>query len=228
MGLFSNLPSLMSPVIAGGGTAPVTGPVTGPGPTPPPAAPSSAGEWKSFGLFMAVTGALTNLVGTYFDAEMRRGQLKSQALSMQFEETMAAHAARAAEQDAQATIDASQSDIGILTMRAGAEKASRKVAMAARGLRLGVGSTAEVQATGDLVKEIDRKTISLNAAMNAAARRTEGSNMRTRSIMAGVSAQNLEGTRRSINPYMSAGSSLLSSASKLGDAWVTDRRSSNR
>ena len=54
-----------------------------------------------------------------------------------------------------------------LTMKYGAQKAAQKVALAANGVRMNSGSGAERQATTDIMKEIDRQNIAMNALASA-------------------------------------------------------------
>lgn len=54
-----------------------------------------------------------------------------------------------------------------LTMKYGAQKAQQKVALAANGVRMNFGSGAEMQASTDIMKEIDRQNIAMNALASA-------------------------------------------------------------
>lgn len=54
-----------------------------------------------------------------------------------------------------------------VTMKYGAQKAAQKVAYAANGVKTDTGSAAEVQATTDIMKEIDRQNIAMNALASA-------------------------------------------------------------
>ena len=53
------------------------------------------------------------------------------------------------------------------TMRAGRVKQQQKVALAANGLAIGVGSAAELQASTDIIKKIDLQRIESNAKAEA-------------------------------------------------------------
>lgn len=188
----------------------------------PPMAPAASpgASWSSMGMALGIAGALGSAVGTFFEVKTQQYQARSAALSAEFEATLSAHDARNAELDAQSILQAGQEEIGRLTMAAGAERASRRASMAASGIELGAGSAVEVQASADLITAIDRFTISRNALRAAAAQRMQGVNASNRSLLASVSAQNLRASARSMNPWLAAGTSLLTSGARSATNWV--------
>ena len=54
-----------------------------------------------------------------------------------------------------------------MTYKSGQIKAKQRTAMAANGVKVGVGSSAEVLASTDIMKEIDKSTIQMNALQAA-------------------------------------------------------------
>jgi hypothetical protein len=175
------------------------------------------------GLILSIYGALQNAVGSFYEAKTQKYQLKSQQLSAQFQSTMSAINARAAEAAADAERQAGERQIGQYTMQAGQQKASAQASLAARGVQAGVGSTAEIMATGDIVKEIDVLTINANALRAAEAAQTQAINYRAQSTMAGLSARNLGVSAGSIKPGMQAFSTLLGSAGQTAYQWSVAR-----
>lgn len=192
--------------------------VNGPAPATDPSAYANVGPLLSIG------GALMSSIGAFYAAKSQQTQFKSQALSLEFEQSMAALNALQAEQDAQATLRAGQQEIGQLGLRSAQERGSVRASQGASGVQAGVGNAAEVQASMRLAQEMDALTINANAIRAAGARRTQATNARNEGLLAGVSARNLRGSARSINPYMAANASLLSNAGTVASQWISDRR----
>lgn len=177
---------------------------------------------QGLGVLLAVTGALTSGIGSFFSAKSQKAELEASALSKQFEATESARTARRAENEAQSIQQSAHHEIAAVTARAGAQKAAFRAARGASGVRIGVGSAAEADASIDLVKEVDVLTVSSNAARAAAATRLQGVNAANNSSLAAVSARNLRGTAKSISPLSEGATSLLTSATRIGAQWVTD------
>ena len=182
------------------------------GPMASPAAGAAAGA--AFPVAAAIQAA-SAAVGGYYSALSRRSELKQAALSFDFEAFTSSLNARSAERDALSVLEAGQRDVGIYTMDAGQAKASVAVSQAAGGIQAGVGSAAEVMASMDLKKEIDTMTIKSNAVRQAAALRIRAQDLRNSAEFSRVSAANARDMRRSINPYATAGASILGASSSL-------------
>lgn len=183
-----------------------------------PSPQSIAGMQKAAPIMFAA-GAVQSAVGSYYQAKSAQYQYKSQALTMDFQKSMSEINARQAEFMAQQILDVSGKEISMLKMRAGKIKSASKASMAARGLKLGVGSTAEVVATTDLVAEMDALTIYANAIKSSEAARTQSVNYMNQAMMQGVSAQNLRSTADSISPLSAAMTSFSQSANTLTTSW---------
>lgn len=183
-------------------------------------ATSSMSPFATAGLILGMAGALQGAIGSFYAAKSQRYQLKSQQLSLEFQQSMSAINARNAEYQAQSIMEAGQRQVGQYTMRAGAAKQAARAAMGARGIQAGVGSAAEVMATADVAKEIDVLTINANTVRAAEAQRMQRTNILNEGMMAGVQAQNLMRTRRTIDPYAMAAPSLLSSAGQVASSWA--------
>jgi hypothetical protein len=139
----------------------------------------------------------------------RRTSYKSAASSYAFRSDMAAINARSAENEAQSILEAGKSQVQQYTMRAGQEKASTTARTAAHGVALGVGSTRDVAASQDVVKDIDMMTINSNATRAALAARTQATNYKNESLLDNVSSQNMLRSSRSISPFDAAGFTSL-------------------
>src|SRR5690606_3358942 len=113
--------------------------------------------------------------------------------------------ARMADRQAEAELIRGQKEVGRLTMKAGQVKGAQRAAMAANGIDLGYGNAAEVQASTDIVKEIDSNQITANAVMSAWGYRSSA-------IMDRAKAS-------TISPAGAAFGTLLTSAGSVADSW---------
>ncbi|BCB27057.1 phage protein [Sulfurimicrobium lacus] len=161
-------------------------------------------------LVTQIGGAATSAVGSYYGA-------KSQVSSMQFQAGMADINTRIAELGAQQELYKGQQQTGTLTMKAGQIKSSQRAAMAANGIDLGEGNAAEVQASTDIMKEVDKNTIEANAVRSAWGYRTQGVNYQNDALVKRAGAD-------SISPFASAATSLLGSASGVAGSWYNYSR----
>ena len=80
---------------------------------------------------------------------------------------------------------------------------------------MGVGSTANVFASAELMKEIDRLTMNTNKVRAMNTKRGQAVNMGIRGDMYGMSANNLFTTASSISPIMDMSSTFLTGASSI-------------
>lgn len=97
--------------------------------------------------------------------------------------------ARISEMGAQSALAQGEQQSNVLSLKAGQLKSSQKAAMAANGIDLGVGSAAEVQASTDLMKEIDMNQIQANAVRNAWGYRTQGAIAQSEGITQSANAE---------------------------------------
>jgi len=194
------------------------------GPVQPSFAEGLAEGLQTLGPIMSIFGAANSAIGTFYQAKSAQNQLKSQALNQQFQSEMSAINAKSAEFGAQQSLLSSERQIGRYTMAAGQAKSSAKASMAARGIQGGVGSAAEVVGSMDLIKEIDRMTMSANSVRQAEAIRNQAMNYRNQSVMSGLSADNLNTTAGTISPGFGMSTSLLTSAADIGQNWARNNR----
>jgi hypothetical protein len=163
------------------------------------------------GLALQLAGLASGVVGSYWSAKSQKIQLQGQAELSDIN-------ARIAELGAQQELRKGQSEIAQMTMRAGQVKASQRAAMAANGIDLGVGSAAEVQATTDLTKEIDKNTIEANAMRAAWGYRTQAMNY-------GNEAFAQRTTASTISPAFSGFNTLLGGAGQVASGWYAMNKS---
>ena len=129
---------------------------------------SSLGFGDKFGLITGIGSTLTGMIANRAAANTERYKLRSQALNFEHQRDMAKLNRRMLESQAQHIGRAYDKQIAIRTLKAGQAISSTKASFAARGIQMGVGSTANVFASAELVKEIDRLTMNTNKvrAMN--------------------------------------------------------------
>lgn len=169
----------------------------------------------TLGMTAQVTGGFLQAVGSYFAAEAAKGDSKSAAMSADHAARMADLNARQAELDAQAIVRAGRQQSALLTLRAGQERSRRKVSAAARGVVGNVGSAAELLASEDLSREIDRTVIRTNTVRAANAARTQSVNYQNQALLGRASAGNLRASARTINPLLAGVTSSLASAGRF-------------
>lgn len=150
-------------------------------------------------------GAAASAVGSYFGAS-------AQKLSLRGAAEIASINAQQSELSAQQELARGQSAAGAASARAGQVKSAQRVAMAANGIDLGVGSAAEVLTSTDMAKEEDLATIQANAVRAAWGQRTQATNQKNDALAKNATAD-------SISPLMAGGTSLLGSATSIASSW---------
>lgn len=157
------------------------------------------------GLFLQIGGEASSAIGSYYSAAQQKINLKTQA-------NLADINAKIAELGAQSALLQGQQQVGALTLNAGRLKSRQRAALAANGGDLGVGSAAEIQASTDIMKEIEANTLTANAVRSAWGYRTQAVNFQNEALAA-------RATAGAISPGMSAVSSLLGSAGTVASSW---------
>lgn len=164
-------------------------------------------QMGTFSLYAGLAGMASSAIGSFYSA-------KSQKSSLKFQAAMAEINAQLAESSAQQAMYRGEREVGALTLKAGMLKGRQRVALAANGVDLGTGSAAEIQASTEVMKEIDSNTIKSNAVMEAWGHRTQSVNARNESLMA-------RSTAGGISPFGSAVGSLLGSAGQVASSWYS-------
>jgi len=162
-------------------------------------------EMSSVEEVSGIVVGLSSMLGGYYGAQSQKISLKAQA-------DISAINARIAELSAQSALDAGKVEAAQTTLKYGATKSSQRAALAANGVDLGVGSAAEIQASTDLLKEIDRNTIKTNAIRAAVGYRTQSASYQSDSLMKNASASG-------ISPLLSGFTSLLEGATRVAPNW---------
>jgi hypothetical protein len=167
----------------------------------------SSSQLASASLIGQTGGGVTSAIGSYFSAATQKATLKGQA-------AIADTNARIAELGAQSILNQGQQQVGALTLKAGQLKSSQRAALAANGIDLGTGSAVEIQASTDIMKEIDSNTLTANAVRSAWGYRTQAVNFENEALTK-------RATAGAISPFGSAAGSLLGSAGSVAGSWYS-------
>src|SRR5690625_2529620 len=138
-----------------------------------------------------IGGGLMSASGSYYGAKSQITALKGQAKLAESSARLSEVNARISELGAQSALEQGKHQVADLTMRAGQLKSRQRASMAANGIDLSVGSAAEVQASTDLLKEIDKSTLRMNALRNAFGYRTQTINHTAQAGMTRANAASL-------------------------------------
>ena len=176
---------------------------------------SALGLGDKLGLGLGITSTLTGMISARSAANTAKYKLKSQALNLEHQRDMAKLNRRMLESQAQHIARAYNQRLQIQTLRTGQQISKSKASFAARGIQMGVGSTANVFASAELMKEIDRLTLNTNKVRAMNAQRTRAVGIGIQGDMLGVSANNMFSTASSISPFMNMTSTLLTGATNI-------------
>jgi hypothetical protein len=166
-----------------------------------------------------IGGAAAGGIGAFFGSGTQKENLRGAAAVSEANARIADTNARIAELGAQSVLDQGQTQAGTLTMRAGQLKSSQRVALAANGVDVGTGSAADVQATTDLMKEVDTNTLTANAVRTAWGYRTQGINAQTQAMNLRNDALSKRAMGSGISPLGATTTSLLGSAGNVASSW---------
>lgn len=170
-------------------------------------------------LFSQIGGTATSAVGSYFGASTQKANARGSAAMADANARIATVNADIAELGAQSALNQGQQQIGALTLKAGQLKSSQRTALAANGVDLGEGNAAEIQASGDIMKEIDVNTLTANAIRSAWGYRTQGLNAQAQASSYTNQANAARATGSAISPIGAAGTSLLGGAGSVATSW---------
>ena len=166
-------------------------------------------DWNKIGGIASIGGTFQGIVGNYYAAQSEKFKYKSMALSYEHKKDMARINSRMLDTQVRQVGKAMNRQIMIKTMAAGQRKGKATASAAARGGSLGYGSTANLFASDEIMKEIDKITMNTNKvqAMNEA--RMRKVNMDIRGTMLGVSQAGALANASSVSPFLNMSSTLL-------------------
>ena len=168
-----------------------------------------ATDWNKVGGISSVASTFQGLVANYYRAETEKFKYKSMALSYEHKKDMAKINSRMLERQAQQVGRAYNRQIMIKTMQAGQRKGKATASAAARGGSLGYGSTANLFASDEIMKEIDKITMNTNKVQAMNESRMRKVNMDIRGTMLGVSQAGALANASTVSPFLNMSSTLL-------------------
>ena len=168
-----------------------------------------------FQLGLGVAGGITSAFGALSAASAEKYKTKSMALNFEHQKNMAQFNMRMKESQAQHIARQYNKQMQIMTLKQGAAKGRARASMAARGIKMGVGSTLDAFVSSEVLAEIDKLTMNSNKVRAMNNKRLEATGLGIKSTMLGVSASNAFASASSISPFMNMSSSLLTSAGSV-------------
>lgn len=170
-----------------------------------------AAGWAAVGM-SAVAG--------FFSAQTKQQTLKTKALQAEFAGTQADLQARDYEDQALAIISAGNAEISRRGMQAGQERGRQLVNSARRGVRISAGSSAEVRASMELVRQMEARTIRTNVRRKAQQARRAALNARLKAAAARGTAANLRGAAKAISPGLVALGGAAQTGMQISSAFI--------
>lgn len=135
-------------------------------------------------------GLIAQGIGNTISALGSFGVTKNQNAVAQSQANIARINAQTMMRAYESTLRASERDIQRTTMAAGRTRSSQRAALAANGIAIGEGSAAELQASTDIVKELDVNQIRSNSLNQAWGYRMQAANYSGQALMAEAQKQN--------------------------------------
>jgi len=168
------------------------------------------GSWGGF--FSAGLGTLLSSFGAGYSATGAYTQAKNQQAALQAEAQVQQNNAVLAGWQADDSMARGEVAANQAMLKGGQVKGTQRAAMAANGIDLSVGSAQQVLNDTDYLTSIDAAQLRDNAAREAWGYRQQAKGYMDRS----TAARNGAG---SISPWLSAGNSLLTSATSVASRW---------
>jgi len=178
---------------------------------------------KYKGTLLTSASAVSSAIGSYYQAKNEKYKLESKSSSIRHQVEMDKIQARQYEFQASSLLESAHRQIGANTMKSGQIKSSARTSMASNGIVLGVGSSQEVQATTDLIKEIDSLTINSNAVQRAEELRMKKVALEDQSNLTGLSANSLLTSSSLINSNQKAFINFSSQADNIYNTYKKER-----
>jgi hypothetical protein len=151
-----------------------------------------------------LTGAAAGVasIGKFFSAQLERQQAKSAAMKKKYAASAFDQAASGENERVHLITEKVKQEISYRSMQSGSEKAQQRVNTARRGVLASAGSSAEVRASMELMRQIDAQTININGVRQANAARMKAQQYRSSAAAARAEAHNLRQTNSGITPYL--------------------------
>lgn len=155
--------------------------------------------------WIAIAGAVMSAYSSYQSSQANKAAANAQG-------QVQANNAQMAEYQAEDAITRGDQAAQAQGMRTNRLKGTQRAALASNGVDLGVGSALQIQTDTDYFGQVDKTTITDNAAREAWGYRAQGANF-------DANASILRGRANAENPTLAAGTSLLGSATRVAPSW---------
>ena len=169
-------------------------------------------DWDGIAGAFSVGGTITGIIGSFAAADKARYELKSKGLNFEHQQDMAKINAKMLNMQAKQVAKAYDRQFMTKTMAQSIKTSRARTSFAARGIQMGVGSTADVFITDAVMKEIDKLTMNSNKVRAVEQMRTRGVQADIRGDMLGVSASNMFASASTVSPILNMSSTLLTGA----------------
>ena len=166
-------------------------------------------DWNKVAGISSITGTVQGMIGSYYAAETEKYKYRSMALNYEHKKDMAKINSRMLETQARQIGRAYNRQIMIKTLQAGQRRGRATASAAARGGSLGYGSTANLFASDEIMKEIDKITMNTNKVQAMNETRMKKVNMDIRGTMLGVSQAGALANASTVSPFLNMSSTLL-------------------
>lgn len=170
-------------------------------------------------LASSIGGAVTGGIGSYFGAATQKANLRGQSAVLEANARISDANARIAELGAESALQQGQYEVARHTLQVGQLKSRQRVALAANGVDVGSASAAEIQASTEILKDMDVRTIESNAMRSAWGYRTQGLNAQTEAANQRSQAVAARAMGSAISPIGSTTTSLLGSVGNVASSW---------
>tara|TARA_R100001591_G_scaffold111358_1_gene122934 strand:- start:228 stop:803 length:576 start_codon:yes stop_codon:yes gene_type:complete len=169
-------------------------------------------SWETVGGIMSIGGTVNSIIGNIAASDRQRYEAESVGLNLELQSNLADINADMLTLEAQQVARAYNRQIMTKTMAAGLKTGTARASFAARGIQMGVGSTANVFATSAIMREIDKLTMNSNKVRAVNQMRTRGVQADIKGDMLGVSANNMFASASTVSPFLNMASTLLTGA----------------
>lgn len=157
-------------------------------------------------------GQLTSAFGAGFSAVGAYSQARSQQAALQAQAQVAENNAVLSQWQAEDAVTRGQSAAAVVGLRGSQMKGSQRAAMAANGVDLSFGSAQTVLNDTDYFTAMDVNTVVDNASREAWGYRQQARDYLSRAQLTRQGAD-------SIDPWLAAGTSLVTSATQVAGRW---------
>ena len=178
----------------------------------------TAAQMAQVSLVSQIGGMASSGIGAFYGAKSQQAALAGQAGILDANASLARTQAKMAEAAAYYALDQGQKRVGAVTMKYGQVKGAQRARLAANGVNLGDGSAAELQASADLMKEVDALTISADATRESLRYKAQGIAAESQATY-GAEATMRRGAGEGISPFGALASTIVGSAGTVASSW---------